>query len=273
VVYFFNMKTLITHINPHLDDITAIWLFKKFHPDFEDANVQFVSAAKGNLPVDESLEEVYLGVGRGKFDEHKGDIDDCAASLVWKDLEASGFDPKNEFEKQALEELIEWVRLDDTGKLKDLKYPEFYVSSFIRIGGGEEDSIKNLNLGLDILDRILKILINKQKAKKEWENAFSFQTKWGQGFAVSGSFINRNFCDTKEGDVFLMVDPVNRSVQYYTPKDIDLEEIYNKVKDLDPEASWFLHQSHKMVICGSNSAPDSKPTKLNFDQLVAVLKQ
>jgi hypothetical protein len=266
-------KTLITHINPHLDDIAALWLFKKFHPDFTDAEIKFVSAAKGNLPADESEDEVYLGVGRGKYDEHKGDLEDAAVSLVWKDLKSQNFGPKNEEEEKALDELVDFVRLDDLGKLKDLKYSEFSFPGFIRIGGGQEDSIKNTELGFEILNRIFKILTNKQKANKEWENAITLDTKWGKGYAVSGTYVNRSFCDTKDGEVYLMVDPKHKAVQFYTPNDnIDLESIYQKVKEADPNASWFLHQSHKMVICGSGSAPDSTPTKLNFNQLIEILK-
>jgi hypothetical protein len=267
------MKKLITHINPHLDDIAAIWLFKKFHPEFAGAEISFVSAAKGNMPVDESVDIIYLGVGRGKYDEHKGDVEDCAASLVWKDLVSQNLGPGNKAEKKAVEELVEWVRLDDTGKLKNLPYPEFYVSSFIRMGGGEKDSITNTELGMNLLGRILKLLINKQKAQIEWETAQQLETSWGKGYAVKGSFVNRAFCDRQDGQVYLMLDPANKSVQFYTPIDsIDLEPIYKEVKELDRTATWFLHQSHKMVICGSNSAPDSVPTKLSFEKLTKILQ-
>ena len=268
-------KTLVTHINPHLDDIAAVWLFIRFHPDFRDAQIEFVSAAAGNLPVDEMEDKVYLGVGRGKYDEHKGDLDDCAASLVWKDLKAKGFTPKDETQLGALDELVDWVRLEDLGKLKDLPYFEFVVSSFLRINGGSDDkpSRKNTELGMEILDRIFKILINKHKAQKDWEGRKEFETKWGKGVAVVSSYVNRTFCDSKEAVLYLMYDPKYKSIQYYSPKEgVDLEPIYQKVKELDPEAAWFLHQSHKMVICGSDSAPDSKPTKLSLEELVEVVK-
>ena len=48
--------------------------------------------------------------------------------------------------------------------------------------------------------------------------------------------------------------------------------IDEKLKKMDPEADWFLHQSHHMVLCGSSSAPDSKPTKLSFEQLIEAVK-
>ncbi len=67
------MKILVTHINPHLDDIAAIWLFKKFHPDFKEANIEFISASRDKA--DESADRVYVGTGGGKFDEHKEGLD------------------------------------------------------------------------------------------------------------------------------------------------------------------------------------------------------
>jgi hypothetical protein len=262
-------KTIITHINPHLDEVAAIWVIRKYLSGWEELEIKFISADKGNAGLPEDEETIYLGVGRGKYDEHKGDLEDSAASLVWNDLR----EKVEGLEQKAVSELIDFVRLDDTGKLKKIDYPEFYVSGFIRSGSGEEDSRKNIDFGDKVLDRIFDVLLNKQKAFQEWESAVSVETKWGKGYAVKGSYVSRSFCDSQDGIVYLMVDPKHNSIQYYTPgDDVDLEPIYNKVKELDPKASWFLHQSHKMVICGSGSAPDSKPTKLNFEQLVEILK-
>lgn len=267
------MKTLVTHINPHLDDIAAIWLFKKFNPEFAEADVEFISAASGNFPAEESDEKILIGVGRGRFDEHKGDLEDCAASLVWKYLKEGNYMPSDEISGKALKELVEYVRLDDLGKLKDLKYSEFSVPGFIRVFGGEKASKENLELGFAILDRIYQVLINKQKALKDWSKREEFETKWGKGVAIVSEHVNRSFCDGQDGVIFLMKDPKYNSVQFYSPKEnADLEPVYKKVKEMDPEADWFLHQSHKMVICGSGSAPDSKPTKLSFEELINILK-
>lgn len=268
------MKTLVTHINPHLDDITAIWLFKKFHPDFKEAKVEFISAAKGNIAADEDENRVYIGVGRGRFDEHKGDLEDAATSLVWKYLKDKGYTPSDEVDSKALEELVEWVRLDDLGRLKDLPYKDFSVASFIRVYSSDrpEKSQKNLELGMDILDRILEVLKDKYRGERDWEKRREFETSFGKGVAVESEFVNRAFCDNQEGDVFLIRDPEHNSIQFYTPREgIDLEPIYKRVKELDPEAGWFLHQSHKMVICGSGSAPDSKPTKLSLEELMEIV--
>lgn len=265
------MKTLVTHINPHLDDIVAIWLFRKFHPDFEAAEVEFVSQSVGNLTTQETDETVYFGVGRGRFDEHKGDVDDCATSLVWKFLKKQFKSPSDGAVTTALDEIVEWVRLSDTGRLPAQQFDDFTVPALIRPSdNSKSSSLKATALGSDILDRILKVLTRKHRAQKDWGKRVKFNTKFGKSVAIESEFVDRAFCKASgKAELYLMVDPKNKHVQYFTPSyQIDLEPIYNRVKSLDPQASWFLHQSHHMVICGSSSAPDSKPTKLTMSELI-----
>lgn len=266
------IKTLVTHINPHLDDILGIWLFRKFNPEFKDAEVEFISAEKGNEGLEDSDDKVHIGVGRGSFDEHKEGLQTCAGSLVFDYLNAEGFIPKDEITQKALERLIEWNLLVDTGKAPDSQFDEFSVQSFIRpLGSNSESSKKAVELGGEILYRILEVLKRKEQSLIDWEKRQEFESKFGKGYAVSSETINREFCREQDGDLYLMIDPKYKSVQFFAPEK-DIAEIYEKVKSLDPEASWFLHQSHHMVICGSGSAPDSKPTKLTLEELIEVVK-
>lgn len=271
------MKVLVTHINPHLDDIASIWLFKKFHPDFKDANLEFISASReaGVLSErSESKDKVFVGTGGGRFDEHKEGLDTCATSLVYEYLKKEKYLPEDEISQKALEKLIEWNRLIDTGKAPEGQFDEFSVQAFIRTrDNSPETSNKSVELGVEILERILAVLKRKQQSLKDWKEKKEFSTKFGRSFAVVSETINREFCREQGGDLFLMYNPKYKSVQFFTPSfEIDLESIYKKLKSLDPEASWFLHQSHHMVICGSSSAPDSKPSKLSFEQLIEVAK-
>lgn len=269
-------KTLITHINPHLDDIAAIWLYKKIHPEFKEALIEFISATNDKL--ENTEDKVYVGVGRGEFDEHKGDKEDCATSLVYKNgLKVAPVNPGTPLEEaefKAMEELVEWVRLDDLGKLEIKDYPDFSIPAWIRsTDSNKESSQKTVELGVEILERILRVLKQKHLAEKEWEGKIEFETSFGKSFAIKGKAIDRSFCRDKGGDLFLMYDPENKWTQYFTPSfEIDLEPIYVKVKELDSEADWFLHQSHHMVICGSNSSPESKVTKLSFEELIEAAK-
>lgn len=266
-------KTLITHTNPHLDDIFAIWLYKKFHPEFSNAKVKFISASR-DAAKDESEDKIYFGTGGGKFDEHsESKVGLCAGSLVWKEiLEKKLIGDSKEL--AALEELVEWNNLIDTGQAPTSDFSEYSLQSILRPPATDEDvSFKSLKLGEEVLDRLFEVIKNKKQAEKDWEDRIEFETKFGTTIALKSEFITRAFCKGKGGaDVYLMLDPKYSSVQYFTPSHkIDLEPIYEALKKLDPEASWFLHQSHHMVICGSGSAPDSKTTKLTFKQLIDVL--
>lgn len=272
-------KVLVTHINPHLDDILAIWLFKKFHPEFSAAKMEFLSAAKNGVTyqdkaVDSDPDVVHFGIGRGKFDEHKGDVGESAGSLVWMDIKNSNLAPKDEIELKALDELVKWNTLVDTGQAPNYEFSEFSVQSFIRpLDSKAETSQKAVELGEEILDRILEALKRKQQSTKDWEEAVEFQSKFGKSYAVSSQTLDRTFCKRAGGDLFIIYNPKYKSVQFFTPsQDIDLSPIYEKAKSLDPEADWYLHQSHHMILCGSHTAPGSKTTKLTLSELIEVAK-
>lgn len=268
------MKTLVTHINPHLDDIAAIWLFKKYQPEFKDAQIEFISASRGSAAKEESKDKVFLGTGGGMFDEHKEGLDTCAGTLVYDFLKEKKYIPEDEITRKALDYLLDWNKLIDTGKAPDSQFDEFSVQSFIRSKDNSPDSSKrSVELGSEILDRILAVLKRKQKSILDWEGRKEFQTIFGKSFAVVSETVDREFCREQEGSLFLIYNPKYKSVQFFTPSfEIDLEPIYTKLKSLDPQASWFLHQSHHMVMCGSSSAPDSKPTKLSLEELIEVAK-
>lgn len=266
------MKTLITHINPHLDDIAAIWLFKKFHPDFKEAKLEFISASR-DAAKDESDDKVYVGTGGGKFDEHKEGLKTCAGTLVFEWLKQKGLIPNDEITQKALQKLISWNQLVDTGKAPQSEFDEFSVQSFIRSRSNLSDlSKRSMELGAEILDRILEVLKKRQQSEIDWGRRVEFESSFGKGYGVVSQTVNREFCRSKDGDLYLIYDPKYQSVQFFAP-DKDLAQIYQKVKSLDPDASWFLHQSHHMVLCGSSSAPDSKPTKLSFEQLIEAAKK
>lgn len=265
-------KTLITHINPHLDDIVAIWLMRKYHPDFKDADLEFISASR-SAAKDETEDKIYIGTGGGKFDEHKEGLQTCAGTLVYEWLKEKGLVSEDQITQKALERLLEWNKQIDTGKATVSEFNEFSVQAYIRpLDGNPESSKKAVELGSEILDRILEVLKRNEKSLLDFEKRVEFETRFGKSIAVVSETIDRAFCKKQQGNLFLMHDPKYNSFQFYSDSS-DLKEIYQKVKQLDPEASWFLHQSHHMVICGSGSAPDSKPTKLSFEQLIEVAKQ
>lgn len=267
------MKTLVTHINPHLDDIFAIWLLKKYDPKYKDFAVDFISATH-NKGGEETEDKIFVGTGGGRFDEHKEGLKTCAGSLVYDYLKSGGMLPKDQITVKALEEIVDWNKKIDMGTIPIEAYDEFSVPAFIRCKDSSvESSKKSVELGSRILNRILLVLKRKQKSILDWEKRVQFESKFGKSYGIKSETIDRPFCKRMRGNLFIIYNPKYPSVQYFTPSQtLDLSPIYEKVKKLDHQASWYLHQSHHMVICGSSSAPDSKPTKLSFEQLIEVAK-
>jgi len=114
-----HFKSILTHERPHLDEIVAIWLLRKFgeqrYPGISTAAVTFTSIRKlaeaGLKPEDyEAQGTLLLGIGGGRFDEHPTleegrKAGDCATTLVAKELGVSD-DP-------SLAKILRFVRAAD----------------------------------------------------------------------------------------------------------------------------------------------------------------
>jgi hypothetical protein len=112
-------KSIFTHERPHVDEIVAIWLLRKFgeqrFPGVGTATVSFTSirrlAEAGLKPEDyEARGTLLLGIGGGRFDEHPTmdegrKTGDCATTLVAKELGVSD-DP-------SLAKILRFVRAAD----------------------------------------------------------------------------------------------------------------------------------------------------------------
>lgn len=283
------MKKIITHISPHLDEIVAIWLIRKFDPGWSDCQVDFkaTNPAGGEVDleaVDKDPNVLYLGLGRSKFDEHKLEKEaaahDCAATLVWKDLLSRDLGPENQDEKAGIEKLLEFILKEDTGELKSIDHflSDFTIDAlwagFSQFNRG--DSEKKLSYGLPLIDYMVTNLINVAGAERELkEKGLRFETLWGPAVALeseSGTVATRAY---RQGYVLLVgINPKlgYRRLTGKTGSDVDLTDAYNKVKTLDPDADWYLHQSKRMLLSGSHSAPNVKISRLSLQDLVGLVK-
>jgi hypothetical protein len=112
-------KRILTHERPHLDEIVAIWLLRRFgeqrFPGIGAAAVEFTSIRRlqeaGRKPEDyEADGTLLLGIGGGRFDEHPTldegrKTGDCATTLVARELGISD-DP-------SLAKILRFVRAAD----------------------------------------------------------------------------------------------------------------------------------------------------------------
>jgi len=275
-------KTIVTHFSPDFDGIPAIWLLKRFHPDFADSQVKFVPVGDATLdgqPVDSNPDIVHVDCGMGRFDHHDRDEYTCGAKLVYEWLVAEGFVSKDE---AALERMIEVITALDHGE--DNQWPEadsdryefclhqILVGWKLAFGGRDEEYVGWVMHALDGVYRLMKA---KVAAEKELEIGVKFDTHWGKATGCESSNDGVLDLGIKKGLALVVrKDPKRGQVRITGTKTagVDLTAIFARLKAKDPAATWYLHPSKVLLRNGSSRNPGMIPTKLSLKEVIEVLK-
>jgi hypothetical protein len=273
------MKTIVTHIGPDCDAITAVWLVKMFFPGWEEAALAFVPAGKtlGDRPPDDDPEVITVDTGFGRFDHHQSDADTCASVLVYEEIK------KTRGTDGALERLTNVV--NDIDHFREVYFPnpaaDFWDLGLVsEIDGWRlihaDNPIKIVDLGMNALDAIYKTFQNKVWAEKELnEKGIEFDTKWGRAVGVETTNDEVIHLAQKKGFMIaLRKDPKKGylRIKAYPKESIDLSGLYSVLKDAEPDATWFLHASHHMILNGSSKNPDIRPTKKSLNEIIDAVK-
>lgn len=274
-------KTIVTHVSPDFDGIPAIWILRKFHPDFKSANLAFVPAGStyNNEPVDSNPDIVHVDTGMGKFDHHQSDDFTCAAQLVYEWLIAEGYVDAGD---EALARMIKIITELDHGydnykwaEPENDRYEFMLQNLFVgyKILYPRQDD-KHIELTIEGLEAVYKLLQFKVKAEKEINGGKKFKTRWGEGVAVVSD--NQSILDlgVKMGFAVVLTKDPNRGNVRITGSNnaqVDLTKAYEMVKVKDPEATWFLHASKVLLRNGSSRNPTMRATKLGIDQMIEIL--
>ena len=269
-------RMLVTHARPHLDDVAAIWLLKKFHPDFGEAGVEFLMRpASGQFAIPSGA--VGIGIGRGQFDEHKGDLEDCATSLVWKWLVKQDRVKIDKNTQPALERLVDWVLKEDLGQLNSVPWREWSVSTVFANYDEvvSDDDHQVYAFGVQLLESLLIAFRDQVKLDTDWAKRQEFLTRWGKAVALESEVYGSSWRAYQAGAVLVCeVDRTKgyRQIRAEAHSDVDLSEAYAVAHKQEPKASWFLHHSKRLLLCGSGSATDFVSSKLTLQQLIDLVK-
>ena len=276
-------KTIVTHFNPDLDALAAVWLIKRFLKGWDEAELKFIPPGKyliDNQPVDSNPDVFYVDAGLGKFDHHHTNDFICAASLIWDYIKK-----ETDKEDEAIDRLVEIVNQVDHAH--DLLWPEadndrselmlhMILEGFKRVGSEEDTSYRIIDFGFKALDGTWKILQEKVKAEKELEKGQEFETRWGKAIALETRNDGVLFLGEKKGYCLVArLDTKNNHLKIYArwDKKVDLTKAYNEFKKRDPKPKWFLHISKAILMNGTLSQPEYKPTKFSLEEIIEILKK
>lgn len=304
------MRKIVTHKSCDIDAISSVWLLKRFYPNWDGAEVVFVNAGEKlpgayeneGQPIEilDGVETIHVDTGLGALDHHQtADNNICGASLtlqfILSNLESNIH--KHEIKLEAVKRIVELVIDDD--HFQEVYYPDsnhdIYEFGIVSLIQGyklnhQKDDQGLVNFIMECLDAILQNLEKKIWAEKEMkEKGIEFESKWGKAMGVEtindevlklAQMMGYRIAVRKDPDggfVRIKAMPDKRqgtgdSGQEAVSLGIDLTESYEKLKEMDSEASWFLHASKRMLLNGSSKNPEMKGTSLTLEQVIEVLK-
>lgn len=269
-------KTLVTHLFPHLDDIAGFWLLVRFDPAFKNARLTFVPTSARGIRL--RADEVGVGVGRGQYDEHKGDKKDSATSLVWKDLKRRKLLPSG-LRGKAVQAMVDYVRRGDLGEFIGQPGNFFNLSSVFQTLAGlpGKNSAAATRIGLEVLDAVAVLYGERIKVEEAIRKGTHFKTKLGACVALATDAIPGSVSSVIAEQGFALVVLQHPSKAYLhvraTPSSLfDLTTLAAEVRAAEPNKEWYFHHSKKMLLQGDLVAPTPVRTKFTLKSMTALIK-
>lgn len=273
-------RTIVTHYHPDLDAAGAAWLIKRFWPGWQNAKVISVPAGGtlGNIPPDADPNICHVDTGLGQFDHHQGPNHTSATKLVFEELKKK----RPHLESEALDRLVKLITEIDL--FQEVFWPEptqdRYELSLHQIIGGwyrrQENHEEIFAQILVALDGVYQILQDKVWAEKELiTKGIRFKSPWGPAIGLKSFNDEVISLAQKQGfKIALRKDPKKGYVRIKAQpnKEINFSRLYQKLKKLDPKATWYLHPNGQMLLNGSTRNPKMKPTKLSLTEVIEAIK-
>lgn len=275
------MKTIVTHLSPDLDALTAVWLIKRYLLGWKNSEVKYVPAGKTleEKLVDSDPNVIHVDTGLGRFDHHQTNSDTCSAKLVYEYLvNQDCVSPKI---KEALSRLVSFV--NDVDHFRNVDFPDpvsdRWDFSLYQLIEGLKSTLADKNkieeTVFSLLDASLQILINKVVAQMEIKKGFIFNSFWGKSLVMESKNSEvLNLALKMRYNLVAKKDPEKGNVRIKVRPDApDLTPLYGEIVKNDKKATWFLHVSKKMLLNGSAKNTTFTPSSLSVKRLIELIKK
>lgn len=257
-----------------------------------------------NNPIEDisGVEVIHVDTGLGPLDHHQtSDRTVCAASLCWDFVQKMNPEfalandsshPQTQLKWQerteALHRIVQYmVTLDHFREVfwpnaaSDIHEFTFYgILQGLKVEAPDQDRYY-VDFGMVMLDAMLHRMENRIWAEREIkEKGKEFATRFGKGLGIETLNDDIIKLAQKMGyEIVIRKDPRKGYVRIKAlperegNKGADLTLVYEQLSKMDPNASWFLHVSKKMLLNGSAKSSTMVASKLSLDELISVLKK
>lgn len=302
-------KRILTHERPHLDEIVAIWLLRRFgeqrFPGIGTAAVEFTSIRKlaetGRKPEDYEAEgTLLLGIGGGRFDEHPTmdevrKTGDCATTLVAKELGVS--------DDASLTKILRFVRAADIDgnaspfdisyvvKLLHARYPEepqrVIEWALVAIEAKYQEQLRFFTVvkpEFDAKARVEEIEVGKKRLRvvtvdSDEDGIHKYaRSEFGARAAIviqRRSSGNVAVFGSKQAGVDLQeaVKLIRLAEREAKGLESGVDDERLLAEGYAPGAEeWFYHRQGQMLLNGSLTQADVPPTRLSLDRITELVK-
>jgi hypothetical protein len=254
---------------PDLDCLTAIWILIRFGRATH-AGLEFVPAGRTwqDQPVDSSASVMHVDTGGGRFDHHQRKARDlCAAELVRRAV-APG--------DRALERMVRQVCQIDNASAPAGEQGFFNITSLIagynllfpnRPHHVAQAMFPNLDAWHEHEARQLRL-------EAAFARRLEFETPWGMGIAMESDDGGSSKLAYRHGAVLYAYRDGQgwMGIAAQARSNVDLSTVYQDLRKVDTGADWYLHPSHRLLLCGSATAPPRVPSRLTLHELVSVIQ-
>lgn len=285
-------KLIVTHHAPDLDAISSVWLLKRFDGQrYASAKVAFVNPGE-TISLEEAEKEfncqlheiTHVDTGLGEFDHHQAERasrDICAATLVFDYLKQVRPEIADDM---ALVEMIKIIV--DVDHFGEIYWPESKENRFVftlheLIHGHESielnDDDSQLHFGMKALDCAYAAMANRLKAEEVISGkGIEFEIKEGKCLALE----TQNDESIKLSQIKGYILAVRKDSEYghirikvRPDAELNLDRLYQAIKEIDPKATWFYHASGKMLLNGSIKHRNQIASSLSLQGIIHLIQK
>ncbi len=284
------IKLLVTHENPDMDAIGACWLFKRFGGQgFDATEFYFVHAGDlidaGTMGAKEITQEevVHVDTGMGTFDHHQPDNQkhDSATLRVYSYLSEKFPELSDD---EALKRVVGFI--NETDHFAAFYWPEAdkdrYVFMLEEILAGLRSSEhftdrEVVEFGMLCYDGVYTSMKIRAKAEEDLATkGIDFECEWGKALAITNKNDEVMKLAQKKGYVLVVrKDEETGAIRIKTAPDpsMSLKVVYEKIKKMDADGTWYYHPSGHMLLNGSRKHIGQVPTKLSLEEVVELMRK